>query len=195
MRAKIWLTPEHKKFRVKWTENRIQESLKWYRVIISDKKKFNLDGPDGYKYYWHNIKKEELSYIRLPECQPGVMVWGAISAYGKLKLIVIPGILNSIGYVSMLEDELLEFLSTHCDKDLVFMQDNAAVHTSKLSMQWFRENEVKLLPWPAKSPDLNPIENVWYLLSHKVYGGGKQYYNVEEITRAILRAWDEITQR
>jgi hypothetical protein len=32
----------------------------WKRVIFSDEKKFNLDGPDCYSYYWHNLNLKEV---------------------------------------------------------------------------------------------------------------------------------------
>ena len=30
---------------------------KWKHVIFSDEKNFNLDGSDGFKYYWHNLER------------------------------------------------------------------------------------------------------------------------------------------
>ena len=194
MKSKIYLTPEHRKKRVNWVIERIDKRMDWFIVIFSDEKQFNLDDPDGYKCNRHNVNKEERSFTRRPKCQKGVMVRGAISFSEKLKLAIIPGTLGSEGYVSTVEKDLPEFITEHSDKNLVFMQDNAAVHTSRRSVEWFREKGIEVLPWPAKSPDLNPIENVWYLLSRKVYGGGTQYYSVEELTKAILKAWDEITE-
>ena len=113
------------------------------------------------------------------------MVWGVISPFGKKKLVVIPGILDSEGYVSTLHIDIPQFIAEYSDKNLVFMQNNAAMHTSRRSMEWFRDKGTEILAWPAKIPDFDPIENVWYLPSRKVYDGRKQYYNVEELTRAI----------
>ena len=50
-------------------------------------------------------------------------------------------------------------------KEFIFQQDNAPVHTSKLLKTFFKENDFELLPWPANSPDLNPIENIWGYIS------------------------------
>ena len=51
---------------------------------------------------------------------------------------------------------------------------------------------INVLPWPAWSPDVNPIENAWGWLTHQVYKDGKQYDTVAVLKTAILKAWEEI---
>ena len=53
-----------------------------------------------------------------------------------------------------------------------FMQDNVSVHRSRHTSAWFSEMDMDVLKWPAKSLDLNPIENVWCVLARKVYPDG-----------------------
>ena len=48
------------------------------------------------------------------------------------------------------------------------------------------------MKWPARSTDLKPIENLWSILAEKVCTNGKHYYNVNEITTAILSEWTGI---
>ncbi|KAJ3429050.1 hypothetical protein M0812_24389 [Anaeramoeba flamelloides] len=68
-------------------------------------------------------------------------------------------LMNSEIYTRILEQALLPFIKNKYDcDDFEFLQDNAPIHKSKLSMNWFKENSIKLVSFPTKSPDLNPIE-------------------------------------
>lgn len=53
------LTEKHKMERLLFAEQHVTWEKKWHQVIFSDEKKFNLDGPDGYKCYYHDLRKEE----------------------------------------------------------------------------------------------------------------------------------------
>jgi len=48
------------------------------------------------------------------------------------------------------------------------------------------------MPWPARSPDLNPIENVWGVLSRRVYRNGRQFSDVKELKGAIGDEWTKM---
>ena len=48
------LTEAHKTARMQWSIHRVGWKLEWKKVIFSDEKKFNMDGPDGLKCYCHS---------------------------------------------------------------------------------------------------------------------------------------------
>ena len=80
------LSDEHKSQRLTFAKSVLTWSKEWTNVIFSDEKKFNLDGPDGYSYYWHDLWKEDQIFSKRQNGGGGVMVWSAFSHSGTTSL-------------------------------------------------------------------------------------------------------------
>ncbi|KAH0818446.1 hypothetical protein GEV33_004345 [Tenebrio molitor] len=53
-------------------------------------------------------------------------------------------------------------------ENFLFMDDNARPHKARIVVRYLEQVGIRLLPWPANSPDLNPIEHVWDFLGKRV---------------------------
>ena len=83
-----------------------------------------------------------------------LMMWGCMTAQGF-------GV-----YTSILDDYLLPTIKYYkLNRDrVIFQQDNDSKHTSRAAQEWFDENQIKILVWPPRSPDLSLIEHLWQYL-------------------------------
>jgi len=122
-----------------------------------------------------------------------VMVWGAFSSWSTLDLEFTSHHIDSSEYQGILSSRLIPFLQKYRRRGLVFQQDNASVHKSKTTLGWFQRHKVTVMEWPACSPDLNPMENLWGILVRRVYANHRQYQAQDDLKSAILEAWRELS--
>ena len=95
MKCKPPLTPVHRARRLDFCNARIEWDEEWKRILFSDEKKFNLDGPDGLAYYWHDRRKGKRLFPTRQFGGGSVMVWGAMGWNGLSQLVFLEGNQNA----------------------------------------------------------------------------------------------------
>ena len=85
-----------------------------------------------------------------------------------------------------MEDYLLPFTDEKMPVSWIYQQDNAPIHVSGRARSWFSEHGVPLMDWPSRSPDLNPMENIWGWLARAVYANNRQFSSVNDLTNCVM---------
>ena len=116
----------------------------------------------------------------------------------KAPLIKCPQRLNAQAYVEMLEARGIHNFLHWCGDNSLFQQDGAPCHTAASTMRWFRERGVRVLQnWPANSPDLSPVEQMWAIMKRYILQrfGMRTPLSLAQLEAAVFDAYNSIGWR
>ncbi len=119
-----------------------------------------------------------------------IMIWGCISRYGRSPLKIYENGVHVNGeiYERLLRERLQSDMLQH--QADIFMHDNAPCHRASIVSRFFQEENIQVLDWPGNSPDINPIENAWFILKRKV--GQMLPMGKDDLVRKISLAWESV---
>lgn len=201
-----YLTLYHKRLRLLWGKNyRSWRKAHWRRVIFSDECYVHVGDKCGRIFVTRRKDERQLDECVVPTFKQSklrVMVWGCIARGRKGPLVVMEypggkgGGMNSRRYQQqILEDVFFDFYA--CLKQsrgyMQFQQDGAPAHTSKSTLAWLAANKIPLFFHPPNSPDLNPIEPVWFELKRILQHHSHSPTTIDELKQFVRTAWDEIS--
>ncbi|GFW49512.1 transposable element Tc1 transposase [Trichonephila clavipes] len=160
------LTRQHRTARLQWCrEHHNWTEQDWACVLFSDESRFSLSSDcrrqliwrkSGTAYHPEDIQEKD----RYSTCS--IMVWAGIMINGRMRLhVVANGTMAGQRYIDeVLLPHVRLFRGAVGDK-FVFMDDNATCHRTLAVQDCLDSKGIQRLVWPARSPDVNPIENVW----------------------------------
>ena len=190
------LKRRHRIARLQWCRTRVTwNRLTWQNILFSDESRFCLKFSDGRARVYRR-RGERFSDPCVQETDRfgggSLMVWGGISHTGCTDLKVVAGNLNAVRYRDeILQPVVLPFLRRH-QFNHVFQQDNARCHVAQVSMDFLNFHHIRVLPWPAMSPDLNPIEHLWDELGRRVRSRLNPPETLDQLRRALVAEWTNI---
>ncbi len=166
----------------------------WSKVLFSDESKFCISFGNQGPRVWRKSGEAQnpcclKSSVKFPQ---SVMIWAAMSSAGDVgPLCFLKSTVNAAIYQEILEHFMLPSADKlYGDADFIFQQDLAPAHTAKGTKSWFIDHGVTVLDWPANSPDLNPIENLWGIVKRKMRDTRPN--NADELKATVKETWASI---
>ena len=89
--------------------------------------------------------------------------------------------------LQILQESAVPIIKLNYGDEFYFQQDNSAVHKAKLIKKFLDSSRLAVMKWSSKYPDLNIIDDIWQLISDRVYDG-PQFLNKIDLQTAVGNA-------
>lgn len=170
----------------------------WRVVLFGDESRIALHSPDGRVRVLRRPGERFAACNISPRVAFGgasVMVWAGVSLEARTELHIINrGSLTAMRYVTDILEEYVMPFAPYIGENFLYLHDNARPHTAGIVNDYCQEVGINLLPLPARSPDLNPIEHVWDMLKRRIRARNNAPTTVAELQNALIEEWENIDQ-
>ncbi|GFX85930.1 transposable element Tcb2 transposase [Trichonephila clavipes] len=194
------LTPAHRRRRsLGCREDRNWRDNEWGRVLFTDESRFSLSSDSHRILIWRergsrnhpsNIIERDRYGGR------GVLVWGGIMLGSRTDLHIFDaGSVNGTRYCNDILLSYVHFFRGAMGLQFLFMDDNAPCDLTVATEQLLKSEDIERMDWPARSPDLNPIEHVLDFLGRPLAARTLPPVMIRELRLALQDEWAAMPQQ
>ena len=194
------LTPAHRRIRLNWAWEHVRwTQQQWRRVLSTDESRFSLDQNDGLLRVWRRAGERFADPCIAEHDRYGggsIMVWGGITYGNRTRLYVVPGgAMTGVRYRDEVLEPIVVPFAENLWENFIFMDDNAPPHRARVVTEFPKDHGIEQMEWPAKSPDLNPIEHVWDMMGRSIEQLETHPHGLQQQGVALEATWDALAVR
>lgn len=191
------ISPQNRVRRLNWARNHINWQLnQWQHCVFADESRICLYPDDNRIRVWRARGERFLENHGISRVSFGggsLTVWAAIYAGGRSPISIIHGTVNGERYLQILRHNVRP-IADIMGNEFIYVDDNARPHRTAPVNNFFLEENLVRMDWPATSPDANPIEHIWDVLKRQIKRRQVQPNNLIELEEVIREEWAQIPQ-
>lgn len=189
-------TGAHRQARLRFALNHQNWGInEWSHCLFTDESRFCLFPDDRRVKVWRRRGERFVDYAMVeyvPYGGASLMVWAGISADFRTELVILDENMNGNVYLQQILRPIVVPRAQNVGNNFIYMDDNARPHRARIVNEFFYQNGINRMWWPALSSDLNPIEQIWDVLQRRISSRNHHPDTLRELREALVEEWNQI---